>query len=428
MSHDGQQAPAPGAAGQARRRAVRAFYLYRVLSRSYFHLPVLLIWFLEASELSVPVATGLLALYGATLTYGAPVAARLQRRLPPAASIVAGELVKAAGLAVLVGSGGNVVGAGAGQILSGLGYGLAQGPDSLLLRSLHRDDEAEEYGQHESRSMSWVFAAVLVAGIAGGVLYGRAPQLPFWASVGTTLLAALAASRLGAAASKARSPAPVAAGGGASQAVSLQPAERRWIAYYVTMRGLALAAFVGLLPIVFFYELAVDVRLFGVVLGTFSVFAYVSGRYGRTLLAHLPDTVVPTVSILGLAAALALLAAAPNLAVALVGMALLGAVGGVVRPLTMARLGAVARRTPDERGTVIGRMERFYGLANALAIVAGGTVAQVAGVGVALWGFAGVAVLVGLASPGLVRRGRPAGGGTDERQGAVADGDDPRGQ
>ncbi|MBO0819466.1 MAG: hypothetical protein J2P26_01295, partial [Nocardiopsaceae bacterium] len=189
-------------AARARRLATRAFYCYRVLSRSYFHLPILWVWFVEGHGERVWATAILLAVYSATLTFGAPLATRLRRFLPGTRSMLTGEVVKIAGLLGLVFAGGDIAGIVAAQLVGGIGYSLAQGPDSVLLRSLFTDDEASEYSRHESRSMSLVFVAVLLAGVAGGYLYSWRPAAPFIASVGTCALAvgaALAMDRLAAA-------------------------------------------------------------------------------------------------------------------------------------------------------------------------------------------------------------------------------------
>mgnify|MGYP006198143259 CR=1 FL=1 len=194
------QAPAISTESAIRYRqsANWAFTTYRVLSRSYFHLPVLWVWLAVEQSISVWGVAVLLALYSGTLTFGAPFAQRLQRRLPPGRSIVLGELTKALGLAVVLLAGDVVAVVALGQVIGGLGYSLGQGPDSVLLRTFYgdSDDEAAAYGTQESRSMSWVFAAVLVAGVAGGFLYDAAPASPFVASVAVTLLAAVAAGQL----------------------------------------------------------------------------------------------------------------------------------------------------------------------------------------------------------------------------------------
>lgn len=97
-----------------RRHANWVFTSYRVLSRSYFHLPVLWVWLAVEQGISVWGVAVLLALYSGTLTFEAPLAQRLRRRPPPGRSIVLGDL-----LAVL----GTVNGAAVGLGLLGLGAG-----------------------------------------------------------------------------------------------------------------------------------------------------------------------------------------------------------------------------------------------------------------------------------------------------------------
>lgn len=389
---------------EARTQATLAFYAYRILSRAYFHLPVLWVWFYAEQGLDIWVAAVLLAVYSGTLTFGAPLAQRLQRRLPGGRSLVVGELMKAAGLAVVVVARDQVPLIVLGQLLGGIGYSLGQGPDSVLLRSLYRDDEGAVYAGHESRSMSWVFVSVLIAGVIGGFMYEESPSSPFVASIVVTLLAAVAAVVL---TSRAREPEVDTAPAGQAPAatVPLTADERRWTLYYATMRGFALAAFVAVLPMLFFLTLEVDVTLFGLVLGSFSVMAWFSGRYGVRLLKKVSDRIVSAASVVLLGAAFAILAVSEVLGVALVGMAVLGAVNGVVRPMAMSQLNAVPGRTKPERGRILAGMERRYGLVNATAIVAGGILADVWSDSVALWTFSAVAVLLGLGSLAFAGRG-----------------------
>ena len=279
------------------------------------------------------------------------------------------------------------------------------------------DDEAAAYGTQESRSMSWVFVAVLVAGVVGGFLYDAAPASPFVASVAVTLLAAVAAGRLaglaartGAIAATAAPAAVAPATGGAGHrgpappSVRLTADERRWALYYASVRGLAVAAFVALLPMVFFLELEVEVALFGLVLGSFSVMAWLSGRYGTRVLASVPPGLIPPASVAALGGAFALFAVADALWLALVAMAVLGTVNGVVRPLAMSRINAAGGRSRAERGRVVGAMERLYGAFNATAVVLAGVVADAASADAALWTFSGAAVGLGLV--GLLVGGR----------------------
>lgn len=390
-------------AATARQRATRAFYCYRVLSRAYFHLPILWVWFVEAHHIRIWVAAILLATYSATLTFGAPLARRLQWFLSPARSMLLGEIVKVAGLLGLMLAGGHVLAVLAGQLIGGIGYSMAQGPDSVLLRSLYRDDNAADYAGHESRSMSMVFISVLVAGVIGGYLYSWVPASPFIASMCASGLAAVVAvimERLAVDSGMLGSvpgavPAPPGGAQRRPRLSVLTAADWQWILYYAMVRGLAIAAFVALLPMVFFVDLRVHVSMFGVVLGSFSVFAYVSGRYGTRAAKRLPDPLIPLISAAVLAGSFALFAGAGVLAVALVGMATLGAASGVVRPLAMSRLQSIPHRSAAERGAAVATMERCYGAFNAVAVAGGGIVADLANVQDALWTYAALSGALG---------------------------------
>ena len=72
------------------------FLAYRIISRCYFHLPVLLLYFWTI-DMGMYRIIFLLALYGLTSTFSSGIPGWLLRFLSPRQTVIAGELMKALG-------------------------------------------------------------------------------------------------------------------------------------------------------------------------------------------------------------------------------------------------------------------------------------------------------------------------------------------
>lgn len=70
------------------------FLAYRIISRCYFHLPVLLLYFWTI-DMGMYRIIFLLALYGLTSTFSSGIPGWLLRFLSPRQTVIAGELMKA---------------------------------------------------------------------------------------------------------------------------------------------------------------------------------------------------------------------------------------------------------------------------------------------------------------------------------------------
>ncbi|WP_372070932.1 hypothetical protein P7L75_19795 [Tistrella mobilis] len=363
-------------------RDVPLIYVYRILSRLYFHLPILFVFFYERG-LDIFRLELLLAAYGLTICLAVGPAGRLGRVLPQKGVIATGEVLKAAGLGMIVAfamvpvlpapldAAGGFWWLLAAQIAGGIGYALAQGTDSALLRSLHGDDEVIAYRTHESRTASLIFLAVLVAGTAGSVLYRFAPELPFLAALAAALVSAIAILMVSTPAAPAQTAGSPGAPASPAPATSV-PGEAGWMAYYVLMRAFALAAFVGFLPALFFLTLKVDLYWFGLVLSLFNLAAFLSARYAPTVMDRIgARAITVAMPAVGLVSLILFATASENLIAGLVAITALGFATGGIRPVTMANLNRLPMAAPA-RARLIGRMERWYGLTNAAVLAVGG--------------------------------------------------------
>ena len=77
------------------------FLAYRIISRCYFHLPVLLLYFWTI-DMGMYRIIFLLALYGLTSTFSSGIPGWLLRFLSSRQTVIAGELMKALGMALML--------------------------------------------------------------------------------------------------------------------------------------------------------------------------------------------------------------------------------------------------------------------------------------------------------------------------------------
>jgi predicted MFS family arabinose efflux permease len=337
-------------------------FAYGIVSRLYFHLPILFV-FLLLRGYGVFEVEILLAVYGIALTIASRAGQLLPATLPQRRVIAIGEAVKAIGLVAIVAASPYWL-AMAGQILSGAGFGFTAGRETALLRSIA---PAERATKLQGDLQSYIFASTLVGGAIGAAFFKAARWLPFVASIATIVVAAAIVASV-------VEPARAASAGGPAGAPAPPIGAERatWMSYYIVSRALAMALFVGFLPYLFFVELRLQVALFGVVLGLYSVAAFASARFVSRIGARVGER---TAAIAGSVVVLVavLLFWQGSLAAALVGITLLGLGAGGVRPLGLAGL-RLGELPGDARGALLVRQEQIFGVVNASVLVIGGAV------------------------------------------------------
>lgn len=238
-------------------RNVRLFMAYRVVSRLYFHLPVLflLFWSLRAEYSTV---TLLLATYSGASTIASDLAPRLSRILPAMRLVLLGEGMKSIGLALLVF--GTLPGQVSipvlliAQLIGGTGFALALAADGGLLRVVAPGADAKTLGHIQGRTQSMMFIATLVAGFIGGVLFDHEMHWALYAGIGASVMSMMVVLFI---AEPPLQPVPVSLVAGAAQQPTapiqfkLSRNQTTWVGFYAITRGFALAPFIGLLPLHF---------------------------------------------------------------------------------------------------------------------------------------------------------------------------------
>lgn len=362
---------------------VALFYLYRIVSRCYFHLPILFIYFYLQS-LSLPAIELLLAVYGLVVMLTAKWNVRLMKRLSQPKVIAIGEGLKGLGLVLLV-EGGHIAILLLGQIACGLGYSLAAGTDSSLLRSLYGEGDQKGYQKTESSSASYMFLSVLLAGVAGSMLMENGARLPFYLSIAANAVSAAVILLIRVPARKEEGAVPALAGtGGSAQAgpaaaapspIRLTDSQRFWKRYYALIRAFTLAPFVGFIPFLLNRTLQIGMLQFGLVLSLFTLLGFVAARYAVRIGARVGGgRLVAATTLLSLAS-MVVLALSPHTGSAAAAIAAMGLASGGARPLAVGQLGGPGMK-PAERTAVLSSMERLYGFWNAFLLIAGGFALQ----------------------------------------------------
>jgi MFS family permease len=367
---------------------VRLFMAYRVVSRLYFHLPVLFLLFWSL-HVSYAMATLLLAAYSGASTLAGDLAPRLAQRLRAGRLVVLGEFAKSLGLALLI--------AGtwpgdvslpvlfAGQVIGGTGFAIALAADGGLLRVVTPGADAATLGRIQARTQSLMFLATLVAGFIGGVLFDHEGHWAFYAGIGASL-ASIATVLLIVEPAAATPPASSPATSAPPAPLQLSREQQTWVGFYAITRAFALAPFIGLLPLHFALQ-QVDPYLFGLVLGLFTLGGFAVALWGAPVLRALGPEGGVWVSCGGIVASLAMFALSSVLEQlgigyfpsALVGIALLGIAAGAIRPVVMSRLD-LSGLTPPQRIAVFARMERSFGYLSATLLIAFGVLVESASI------------------------------------------------
>lgn len=355
------------------------FVLYRVTSRLYFHLPVLFLH-LYTSQIGFYNVIFLLALYGMVTMVSANLGTALLPYMHQKNIIAFGELLKAAGLVLMI-LGTRVGGTDfwvilLAQIVGGCGFSLAISIDSSLLRTITTGAPGNAFANIQARSQSLMFIATLFAGSIGGILFSYEAHWPFYAS----FFVALASAALIFSIREDAAPIVVAAPGKKPPKTppKLDKDQLFWMRFYSLSRAFTLAPFIGFLPF-YFIMIGVDPFLFGAVLGLFTLSGFIAALYTNAFLKRFGINALMTVTICSMLASMLLFGFSESLSdlgfdyfpVGLLAIGLLGLGSGGVRPVTMGNIN-LAVLSPPQRTTLLSTMERNFGIYNGILLVVGG--------------------------------------------------------
>ncbi|HHW39259.1 MAG TPA: MFS transporter [Bacillales bacterium] len=344
------------------RKNIFLFYLYRIFSRLYFHLPILFVYF-YVSGFTVFYVEILLAVYGLMIMIGTGInKVFIKTSKHRKIMISIGEVTKAAGLFFLLIANTFEIFL-IGQILSGIGYGLTAGIDSSILEAIL--SPKEDYKREESNSASYMFIAGLIAGIVGSVFFSYNQEIPFIFSIIASFLAFVSILMI-----KVEMDEDTIQN---HKDIQYKPTlkERFWINYYAITRAFTLASFVGFLPYFFFTIVKIDMYYFGAVLSLFTLSAFFSARYIMRINELLQTTYLLSVTIGFLVISMILFSLSKNTSLGLIAITLMGLASGGVRPLALIHIRTIQPSFEFQR-IVSSSMEKKYGLWNSCLLLIGG--------------------------------------------------------
>lgn len=376
---------------------IRIFVAYRVISRCYFHLPVLLFYF-WVIEIGMYRIITLLAIYGLSSTFCANLSRWLLHSLSQKQVVAIGELAKALGLGLILwGTRQTEVSVAllvVAQVVGGAGFSIALSTDAGLLRQIASGDDPHLFMRVQTRTQSQMFIATLLAGTAGSLLFDYNVQWPFFASLFASLLSVWVLLQTHDPAQR-----PKSAATRTDAKLHLRPQQQFWMLFYSLSRAFTLAPFIGFIP---FYFIMVNVEplLFGAVLSFFTLSAFAAAKAGNVIIQRYGVVLLLTITVALMLSALLLFSFSSELAVSgidyfitgLLGIGLLGLGSGAIRPVTMANLD-VSDNSPSEQMRIFGRMERDFGLVNGLLLMLGAVLLVNWGVEALMLTFSGLYLL-----------------------------------
>lgn len=327
--------------------------LYRIFSRAYFHLPFMVIY-LSKIGFSLITIEIIMAIYGlAVFTYTKlPTGLKPNFHFSCKYVLLISEIFKFIGL-ILVVLTQNIAGISIAQIFLGFGYGIAAGCDTRIINH-HIDDG----GKFQSRSNSLMFAALLVAGLLGSVLFNIDIRLPFIASALADVVTGIVCMTLP------NEPGKIETLSQKGTDTKLTYQEKSLVCTYCLTRGIILTFFTGFLPYHLFVDLDIPVYGFIAILTSYTFLGNISSNFiaGRLKKEY-------AVRIMNICLLLSLIMYfSNNLIMIVVATILLGLTSGATRPICLNGL----RDNGSNVALVSNKMEGIYSIINIALLILGG--------------------------------------------------------
>lgn len=247
----------------------------------------------------------------------------------------------------------NIAGISIAQIFLGFGYGIAAGCDTRIINH-HIDDG----GKFQSRSNSLMFAALLVAGLLGSVLFNIDIRLPFIASALADVVTGIVCMTLP------NEPGKIETLSQKGTDTKLTYQEKSLVCTYCLTRGIILTFFTGFLPYHLFVDLDIPVYGFIAILTSYTFLGNISSNFiaGRLKKEY-------AVRIMNICLLLSLIMYfSNNLIMIVVATILLGLTSGATRPICLNGL----RDNGSNVALVSNKMEGIYSIINIALLILGG--------------------------------------------------------
>lgn len=329
---------------------------YRIFSRAYFHLPFLTVY-LHMLGYSIVLIAFIMSVYGMSICiYSIIEKLNKFECIPVKYFLICSEMVKIIGLLIFVLWKGKFIALIIGQVLLGVGYGIAAGKDTLLIRKYIKDVD------FQAKSNSYMFLSVLCAGLAGSILFNIKLIYPFVASLFSSVIAILFCGDL-----------PYQDSGAQWAQVyksfeiknHLLIGERRSVLRYSLLRGIILTLFSGFLPIYFWKNLSLPMFGFILILSAYTISGRISSQYIVKLFQKKGMETGRVLDVLLLCSLLSFYSGQICLPTIL-----LGIVSGMVRPVCINSI------RQEIVSSAIEKMELYYSVINLILLLVGGVLYQ----------------------------------------------------
>lgn len=339
------------------------FLMYRAISRLYFYLPVLVVYFMTANYDFLDIGL-LLSSYSVTVIVLEYPTQALINRIGAKVTIIAGEILKAIGLLTLVDSL-EFTQLFAAQILIGTGYALAAGGDSALIASTL--SKGSDFDRVQRTAHIVVLVAVVMACVTGGwVAQLLGADAAIRISIVPPLLAAIVACAFSDRRSQSKEPSSKLQK--LPMKVILRPELLVAIFNYGVSRAIFMSLFVAFIPFAFLVLFKVPLTVLGAIIGAYTLASILTASYSARICQLLGERLTVTISyILLIAAGLLLVYQGPLPALFYISPVLMGFAAGITRPLMIAQFSRQAEA--HERGRVLSLAESMNGAFTILLIL-----------------------------------------------------------
>lgn len=358
---------------------IRLFTLYRVISRLYFHLPVLFLY-LFTIELGIYWVIFLFIIYGFSTTFTGGLNKKLLNQFSHKQVIAIGEMLKCISLIMLL------IGTQQAsvylpiifisQFIGGTGFSIALTTDSSLLRDIASKSKRENlFSIIQAKTQSKMFIATLVAGFLGSILYDYQPNWPFFLSIVASGVSTFIILLVIDSPNQSQQTNQIST---TSEKIVLTKNQSLWTYFYSISRSFTIAPFIAFFPY-FFIHLNVEPLLFGLVLGLFTLSAYFSSSYSNFLIKLFGISnilicillfMLMSFLMLGISAVLATNFGIDYFISGLISISLLGFGSGAIRPIVMANLDLKGLNSIGQI-YIFTLMEKNFGILNGTLLAIG---------------------------------------------------------
>lgn len=351
---------------------VEIFIYYRVISRLYFHLPVifLIFWSLRIDYISIMLIT---ATYGLSSNLAMIIIKYISNIFTPKIIIIIGELLKALGLfLVFLGiypGDVSLTSIIVGQIFGGIGFSISLSADSGLIKQITKE-KPNDFLRIQSKTQSLMFMATLIAGFIGGVLFQYNISWPLIAGIFVSIISIVFINLI-----NSENDIDNNKSYQNDYLEKISKDTKKWIYYYAAFRAFALAPFVGLLPL-FFSIRNLDPYLFGFVLGLFTLGGFIFSLYGFKVINNINEKYLFLIISLMISISFSLFILDEyfltmgynSFILSLFGIFILGLSSGAIRPVIVPRIN-IDNLNKVEQIMVFSYMEKLFGYLNAVFLV-----------------------------------------------------------